>query len=129
MATVIAGAFAAGFRVWQRAVAKGDEQAVMALELIQKDLCNTIPFRLIPFQGNQIRVEMPGPVMNPEGGSRPEQLGSIRYEFNAASHTLDRVVRWFPSPGTEKEKRETLMDSVEALRFAYGEAFLLPTTF
>lgn len=121
VATVVAGAFAAGFRVWQRAVETGDEEAVVTLELMQKDLRNTVPFRLIPFQGSQTRVEIPALVVAPVGGNGREQLGSIRYEFGAASHALDRVVRWFPSPEQEQEKRETLMDAVESLRFVYGE--------
>jgi prepilin-type N-terminal cleavage/methylation domain-containing protein len=120
-ATVIASAFAAGFRVWQRASEKGDGDAVMTLELMQKDLANTAPFRLVSFQGSQSRIEIPALIQAPAGEGRQEQLGAIRYEFNAASRTLDRVIRWFPLPGADQEKRETLMDSVESVRFAYGD--------
>jgi len=121
-ATVIASAFAAGFRVWQRASAKGDDDAVLALELMQKDLCNTVPLRLVPFRGSESRVEFPSLLVSPEGPGRQEQPGTIRYEFNATLRTLDRVMRSLPLPEAEQERRETLMESVESLRFSYWES-------
>jgi prepilin-type N-terminal cleavage/methylation domain-containing protein len=114
-ATVVAGAFAAGFRVWQRASQQGGgyEDAVIALELIQKDIRNTEPFRLIPFKGSESGLELPSVVSN--------QPGSIQYEFSAASRQLMRVTRIFLIPEGEKEVREVIMDKVESVRFSYGD--------
>ena len=116
-ATVIAGAFAAGFRVWQRASATGDGDAAVSLEWMQKDLCNTVPCRLVSFQGSENRMEIPSLVTVGD----QVQPGAVRYELNDAAHTLDRITRSYPLPGADIEKRETLMESVDDVRFSYGE--------
>lgn len=120
-ATVIASAFAAGFRVWQRASATGDGNAVVVLEQLQKDVCNTAPFRLVPFRGGESWVDIPSLVVMSLQDGNQVQPGVVRYEFNTSARTLDRIIRYYPLPGPEQEKRETLMDSVESVRFAYGE--------
>lgn len=114
-ATVVAGAFAAGFRVWQRASQQGGatEDAVIALELIQKDVRNSEPFRLVPFRGSESGLELPAVVSN--------QPGSIRYEFSSASRQLERVVRVFSILEGEKEAREVILGKVESVRFSYGD--------
>ncbi len=123
MITVVAGAFAAGLRVWQRASQQGGtyQDAVMALEWIQKDICNTVPFRLVPFRGSDSRVEIPSivAVSRPEG--RQDQPGSIRYEFSAATRRLERVTRTFSIPEGEKEVREVILGKVESIRFSYAD--------
>lgn len=123
VASVVAGAFAAGFRVWQRAVRPGDGEAVLALELITKDLRNTVPFRLEPFKGKAGGVDIPSLVTTAlPDGTATVLPGMVGYEFNSSARTLDRVTRSFPFPDPERIRRETVLESVEAVRFAYGEA-------
>jgi prepilin-type N-terminal cleavage/methylation domain-containing protein len=123
MITVVAGAFAAGLRVWQRASQMDGpyQDAVLALELIQKDVRNTVPFRLVPFRGGASLIEMPALVAVPLPGGAQEQPGSIRYEFSAATRRLERITRTFSIPDGEKESREVILDKVEQVRFAYAD--------
>ncbi len=122
-ATVVAGAFAAGFRVWQRASQQGGpyEEAVIALELIQKDVRNSQPFRLVPFRGTESGLEIPSVVTAPGRDSQASQMGSIRYEFSATSRELVRVTRLFSVPQGESEVREALLSKVESVRFSYAD--------
>lgn len=123
VAGVVAGAFAAGFRVWQRAVRPGDGEAILALELIARDIRNTVPFRLEPFKGKANAIDIPSLVTTPlRDGTEGVLPGMVGYEFNSASRTLDRITRLFPLPDPERTRRETVMEAVEAVRVAYGEA-------
>lgn len=122
VAGVVAAAFAAGFRVWQRAVRPGDGEAVLALELIAKDIRNTVPFRLEPFKGKANGIDIPSLVTTPRpGGAATVLPGMVGYEFNPAARTLERVTRYFPFPDPERTVREMVMEAVEAVRFTYGE--------
>ena len=124
-ATVVAGAFAAGFRVWQRASQQGGgyEDAIIALELIQKDIRNTEPFRLIPFKGSDSDIEIPSIIAGPgpNGNGTRDQPGSIRYVFSATSRRLERVKKMVIVPGGEQESREQILDNVESVRFSYAD--------
>jgi prepilin-type N-terminal cleavage/methylation domain-containing protein len=123
-ATVVAGAFAAGFRVWQRASQQGGgyEDAVIALELIQKDVRNTVPFRAIPFRGSESGVEIPSALPASGGDNvRPDQLGSISYEFSTTSRQFERVVRIFSISGGGPEGRDVLLSKIESVRFSYAD--------
>ncbi len=120
---VVAGAFAAGFRVWQRSIRPGEGDAILALELMSKDLRNTVPFRLESFSGKASLVDIPSLVTTPRADGTVQTLpGMVCYEFNSAARTLDRVTRFFPFPDPERSRRETVMESVEAVRFSYGAA-------
>ena len=122
-ATVVAGAFAAGFRVWQRASQQGGgyEDAMIALELIQKDIRNTEPFRLIPFKGSDSDIEIPSIIAGLGPNGAQNQPGSIRYVFSATSRRLERVKKTVIVPGGELESREQVMDNVESVRFSYAD--------
>jgi prepilin-type N-terminal cleavage/methylation domain-containing protein len=122
-ATVVAGAFAAGFRVWQRASQQGGgyEDAIIALELIQKDIRNTEPFRLIPFKGSDSDIEIPSIIAGLGPNGAQNQPGSIRYVFSATSRRLERVKKTVIVPGGELESREQVMDNVESVRFSYAD--------
>ena len=122
-ATVVASAFAAGFRVWQRASQMGGaaSDALIALELMEKDVHNTTPCRLVPFSGNGSWVEIPAVVPVPLATGTQDQPGSIRYEFNSREHGVDRIPRYFPFPGSGQQTQEALLTQVEDVRFSYGE--------
>lgn len=123
VAVVVAGAFAAGFRVWQRASQLGGNHAdaLIALEQIQKDVANTVPCRRVTFRGGGDWIESPSIVAVPALKGAQDQPGVIRLEFNAAARRLDRVVRIFPFPDPEREIRETLVDGVETVKITYGD--------
>jgi len=122
VAVVIASAFAAGFQVWKRVGREGMDNAVIVLEMIQKDLNNTQPCRLVPFKGGSEWVEIPTVISVPVTGGNQDQPGVVRYEFDSSSHGLQHVTRLLFIPGSESEKRETLLNDVGSITFSYGEA-------
>lgn len=120
VATVLASAFAAGFRVWQRTSQVGGRStdALIALEMMEKDIHNTIPCRMVAFSGGEDWVEIPSVVTSGLAGSG-SQSGCVRYEFNTSGKGVDRILRYFPFPDPEQLKREQALDDVQALRFLY----------
>lgn len=120
VAVVVAAAFAAGFRIWQRVSQQGDEESVTGMELLSRDLRNTVPSRLAPFTGDEIRLEIPTILVSPskEGGAVP---GVVRYEYNRSARTLDRVLHYFLVPDADQEHRDIVMESVGSVRFSYGD--------
>ena len=122
-AFVVASAFAAGFRVWQRAsqLGGGYADAVVALEIFQKDVRNTVPSRLVKFTGGQGWVEIPSIVMVAMRDHNQDQPGAVRYEFDAVSHSLGRMIRCFPFPDPGRDTREDMVPAVDEVRFSYAE--------
>jgi len=122
-ALVVAEAFAAGFRVWQRASQLGGAYAdsVIALESFQKDLCNTTPCRLTAFRGGGNWVEIPSIITMPDTQGATEQPGLIRYEVNASGQGLDRLIRSLDVASPEKQRRETLAGGVKSVAFLYAD--------
>lgn len=123
VATVVAGAFAAGVRVWQRASQLGGNHAdaLIALEQVQKDVANTVPCRRVLFRGGGDWIEIPSIIPVTAARGRQDYPGVIRLEFIAAARRVDRVVKIFPFPDPERETRETLVDGVEMVKLAYGD--------
>lgn len=123
-ALVVAQAFAAGFRVWQRASQLSGNYAdtVIALESLHRDVRNARPCRLCAFRGGPTWLEIPSLLPGGDPQSAGDQPGRVRYEFERAGAKLDRII----SPCVEGEpagvvRRETLAGGVVGLAFHYAE--------
>lgn len=122
-AFLVASAFAAGFRVWQRASQLGGAyaDAVVALELFQKDVRNTVPSRLVQFAGGQDWVEIPSIIRVVVRDHDQDQPGAIRYDLGAGSSSLERITRSFPFPDPGRVSHEDMVPSVDEVRFSYAD--------
>lgn len=123
MAVVLAGAFDAGLRIWERARRFGgrETEMVIALQTMQKDLRNATPCRLAPFRGDESRVDIPSVVRLSEPPTAREYMGVIRYERGANGSTLDRVTTVYRQPEAVTESRETMVSSVDKLAISFGD--------
>lgn len=123
-ALVVAQAFAAGFRVWHRASQLGGNyaDAVIALESLQLEVRNTIPCRLTAFRGGTTWLEIPSLVTGSGTPAIGDQPGVIRYEFQGAGGTLDRIVTPCVDTGVAGEsRREALAAGVEGMALLYAD--------
>lgn len=122
-ALVVAQAFAAGVRVWHRSSQLGGHyaDAVLALELLQQDVRNTLPSRQAAFRGGATWVEIPALVMaagKDEGGGQP---GLIRYDFDSAGQKLDRVLTSSDVLAPGVSRRAVVAGGVKSMTFLYVE--------
>ena len=120
-AMVVAGAFAAGLRIFERTRQFGGYgEAVLAMEIMQKDLHNAVPFRMGEFRGGRTWIEIPLVVRRPGPTEDVGGLGRVRYEVGRNGHTLDRVTTVYVSPDHSEEERETVISVLDGMRFAFG---------
>ncbi len=118
---VVAGAFAAGVRIFERTRQFGGYgESVLAMELMQKDLHNAAPFRLGEFRGGRTWIEIPLVVRRPGPAEDVGYLGRVRYEAGRNGHTLDRVATAYLSPDHPEEVRETVISVLDGVRFEFG---------
>jgi prepilin-type N-terminal cleavage/methylation domain-containing protein len=122
-AVVLAGAVAAGLRVWERAGRLGADYAaaVTGLELLRQDIRNAGPHRLQRFEGAATWVEFPAVVTRVEAAGTNAYAGAVRYEFLPARGEVARLERAYALPGGGAERKETLMTGVEEAALAYGD--------
>ncbi len=122
-AVVVAGAFAAGLRVFERARQFGRRgDSVLAMEIMKKDLRNAAPSRLGGFRGGGAWVEIPLVVRWPEGPGGEAYPGFVRYEEGRTGLTLDRVTTVYVLPDKPEQVRETLMGALVSMRFSFADA-------
>lgn len=120
---VVAGAFAAGLRIFERArQADGYGETVLVLEMMQKDLHNAVPFRLAGFRGDRSSMEIPLVVRRQESRSVEDYLGTVTYERGGNGQTLDRITTVYVSPDHPETFRETLMASLDGVSFTFAES-------
>jgi len=118
IAAVVA-AFAGGLRVWERA-RSGTSPAVdaaVAIEWLQRDLHNSTPTRLIPFEGAPDWVHVPA-LVAVTGAPTAFALQSVTYTMPAGRHALTRsAIAW---PGrTEQAVGDELVEGLDSVRFSY----------
>ncbi len=120
-AIVVAGAFAAGVRIFERTRQFGGYgESVLAMELMQKDLHNAAPFRFGEFRGGRTWIEIPLVVRRPGPAEDVGCLGRVRYEAGRNGHSLDRVTTVYLSPDHPEEVREKVISVLDGVRFAFG---------
>ena len=120
VATVLAAAFFAGFRVWQRVGLPQADEAVIVFEMVQATVNNTLPCRLAPFKGGRDWVEIPCLVSGQDGTDVQDQPGTIRYEFNDTARAVEQRVHRYSMPDPETETQELLIENVDRLEFSYA---------
>lgn len=120
---VVAGAFAAGLRVFERTRdLEAVGETVMAAELIERDLRNAVPFRLAGLKGERSWVEIPVAVGGARVGAGATGLGVIRYERGSRGAGIDRTTFTYVPPGRIEQGRERVADPVDSLEFSFAGA-------
>lgn len=117
----IGACLAAGIRVWTIARSFGavENDAWIALELVQRDVENALPFEPIAFEGDETSIAFAGLVRDADGGGG--RIGTIRYAFDRAERSLLRESQPYTvrsSPG--QPVREVVLEGVESLRITYA---------
>lgn len=123
-AAVVAMAFAAGLRVYDRARQLGGPYggALVAQEVMQRDLRNTVLTRLTVFRGETSWAEIPSVIRRQAPDDVGEYLGMIRYEYIRDTRSLDRVAVLYLAPDRTEQRRETLVTGLEGIELTYGES-------
>ena len=118
VAVVLYSSFASGINVWRQAKSSFDtyQNARLSLEIIARDLRNSISYEGLEFSGEKDRVSFAGLINCAEPGE-PEilKIGKISYYFE---ETEDAIVRQVMPIGAEEDRRQ-LAEPVEDLNFSY----------
>jgi type II secretory pathway component PulJ len=112
-----------GLRVWEIAADFNtvESEALIGLEMMEKDLMNSYVFHGIAFDGRSAQVSFPGSTCESEdiGQSATEcrKIGTVRYLFNEKEKRLSRKVWAYPS--LEPEGLETVVKNLDGLELSY----------
>lgn len=112
---------AGGVRVWRRVDASvKDVELAMAWRRIQKDVVNIVPFRAIGFAGARTQIAFPGLVIviGKEGWTH-EEVGRIRYLFDALNHQLCREAITYAELANGVTDCRPVISSVKDVAFSY----------
>ncbi|MCE9613170.1 MAG: prepilin-type N-terminal cleavage/methylation domain-containing protein [Lentisphaerae bacterium] len=116
--TAIGACLGAGLRVWDAAQHFGtaESDGLVAMDVVCRELRNTVAMQKNPFLGEEAQVTMAGLVKEQETGR--SGLGTIRYSLDSSRRVLVRE-SWFYQDEDERVRRESLAANVVDLRFLY----------
>ena len=111
---VIGACLSGGIRVWDSARVFDDleSEAFIAMDIMEKDIRNSLSVYSIGFEGKQSSVRFPAYITSDKGRS----IGSVTYEYDKSKHFLVRTEQ------LEKHDDlvvEMMLDNVNALEFRY----------
>ena len=121
VATAIGACIAGGIRVWDhaRSFNTAENEAVLGLSLMERDLMNTFSLREIRFSGKETEMSFPGLVVS-EDENNGLDIGTVQYVFDASAGVLYRKIR---APGSSREgdqgDAEKVMSGLEELKIRY----------
>ena len=112
----IGACLAAGIRVWDQAQSfnRLESEAVIGLELMERDIRNSLTVYGIGFEGTESSVQFPG-FVSIEGAAR---VGVIEYSLDEARRAIVRTESQWPSG---ELRREQIMPYVDALTLTYAK--------
>jgi prepilin-type N-terminal cleavage/methylation domain-containing protein len=125
---VIGACLAAGIRVWDEAGKFGvaESDAVVGLQIIEKDLKNSVPFHAIVFEGKRSDVSFASLVvpvrqgLRNEGGSVAQpRIGTVRYFFDAGGMALFRSQDIYGADFAQARTPERIMSNLRDVSLAY----------
>lgn len=124
VAGTFVGALVGGLEVWRRlhTHAAFDQQVLVALEVMRRDLRNAQPFRRIPFEGDYETLSFPTLLeVDVVGETVVREVGRSGYYLDTRHHRLCQVRRPYRTlrRGSFTEGCRSLADGVERLRFEY----------
>lgn len=113
---VIGACIASGIRVWDTARKFNtiEADAIVALEMMERDLRNTFPYGRIRFHGDARSVTMPGIVQGPE--EQGSGLGTVGYSVDRGAGALVRTAGLY---GGGEGLAETVARNVRQLDLEY----------
>ncbi len=122
VAAVIGTSFASGVLVWDRARSFDARRvdALLAIEELERDLRQSVPFQGIAFKGEEQELQFPGRVRYSANadGEHPEQMAEIVYSWDEERGLLLR--RTHVAKGTVvPDPAEAVVTDVSALQFTY----------
>ena len=121
---VIGACLAGGMRVWDsaREFNRAEAGAVVALQVIERDLHNTFPFHAVPFRGDVDGMAFPGLLPRETDAGEPDfGLGTVTYSYNRNDRSLLRRTTDLPAAASDGEPAEELLDGLTELRLRYYE--------
>ena len=112
----IGACLAAGIRVWDQARSfnRLENEAVIGLELMERDIRNSLTIYGIGFEGDESSVKFPG-FVSMEGAAR---VGVIAYSLDRARRAIVRTESQWPSG---ELRREQVMPYVDDLTLTYAK--------
>ena len=114
---VVGACLGGGIRVWDaaRTFGRSEQDGLIAMETLCKDLRNAFPLQAIGFAGTPNTVAFPGVIttINREDGFRQE-LGRVRYRINGEA--LVRETEVYPEGAKDSEG---MVGNVVDLQFVY----------
>lgn len=111
---VIGACLSGGIRVWDSARVFNDLEAdaFIALNILEKDIRNSLSVYAVGFDGKESSVAFPAYIDSEDGRG----IGRVNYEFDQVKHALLRVESsWQGRDG----RSELLLENVKDLSFTY----------
>lgn len=111
---VIGACLSGGIRVWDSARAFNDleSDAAIAMDIMGKDIRNSLSVYRIGFKGNRDSISFPAYIDTDKGRS----VGSVKYELDKYTHILSRIEKTWRDVDLSEER---LLNNVKALDFTY----------
>ncbi|MFQ5681579.1 MAG: prepilin-type N-terminal cleavage/methylation domain-containing protein [Candidatus Omnitrophota bacterium] len=116
--------FSGGLKVYERAQEDGrvESDARLAMEKMQRDIRNALPFSGIGFQGSADRISFALPLSYLQEGKTKEKMGKVFYYRDGQSGSLIRQQHSYPAGDANSsesgDRRDALAD-LASLAFSY----------
>ena len=119
--SVISACVFAGIRVWDYARKCGgvEGDALMKLEIVQRDVANTFRFYAVPFAGTVNDMSFAGLVETTGDVSQPARIGTVHYYFDTQRKGLFRKVWAFPGSEPTDVQPEKLLAGLSDFKISY----------
>lgn len=118
---VVAACLSGGIRVWEsaRILTSVEQEAYFGVEYFRRDVANTFRFSGIKFVGGESEVSFPSLIEAvDEDGASESRIGTVKYFYDPAQQTVNRML--WPYPSNEEEGEvEVIARNVQSLKFAY----------
>jgi type II secretory pathway pseudopilin PulG len=115
---VLAACIAGGLRVWDTAQTfqNAEADAVLGLEILERDVGNAVPFFGVPFDGDAEGMVLPALVDDATGRLRP---GTVRYRYDRAGGRLLRTAWVFPGEPPDALGGEAVCTRLRGLEWEF----------
>jgi len=122
--TVITAALYSGIVVWEQAggYGAGRMDAIVAIERLESDLGNSVPFFENNFSGNADSMSFTRLVHDDPGYQAVGRICLLQYEYDAKTKELKRRIADFSAGDAGDAGFETILSGVERMKLTYAEA-------
>jgi prepilin-type N-terminal cleavage/methylation domain-containing protein len=122
---VLVACVAGGIRVWEsaRRFDTVENEAMLGLASVQKDVMNAFAFYAAPFRGGPRQMRFASLVETPaESGETETRIATVDYSMDVGAGRLTRLARVFPEEEAVTRHGESIVENLDDARLWYAAA-------